>query len=96
MSHNQTDSDIPSVDTENLLDAFKNLNSVGGSVNDDFPTGGFPPILKCKVKDNIQKKNENREFTKGKKGPSIKDVLKQRITKPTSNDTPTSTLAMFS
>lgn len=51
--------------------------------NQNFPTGGFPPILICsKATLEIIQQNKNREYIGNKKSVSIKDIMGTRSKTP--------------
>ena len=53
--------------------------NIGGTLNIDFPNGGFPPIYLC---DNItiinENESKNRQYSSHKTSVSIKDILNKR------------------
>jgi len=70
-------------DIDVINDKFKNLSTTG-TINKDkenYPTGGFLPIVECKS-DNLinDEKDKNRKFKIKQNTLSIKDIMKKRRT----------------
>jgi hypothetical protein len=51
----------------------------GGTINDNEPYGGFPPIYICKTKEKEnEEENKLRQYNKHKNALSIKDIMNKR------------------
>ena len=59
-----------------LKNKFKKINI---SKKNNIPNGGFPPIIKCTVEDDVININRNREFESTKKMISILDIMTKKM-----------------